>query len=123
MHSTKCACWAGILEAEEFSHVKGGLIKIIILNILKKYVKVFQTGGTPGAGPAFGLTSPPHTHTHMHALNIIRTVVSINQIIKIIGPLFYYMDIAYYLQIRTKNEFYLSLSLSLSLSLNAGSDN
>ena len=32
------------LEADEFLNVKSGFIKIMIMNILKKYVKIFQRG-------------------------------------------------------------------------------
>ena len=37
-------------EADEFLHVKGGFIKIMIMYILKKYVIFFPNGGGGGGG-------------------------------------------------------------------------
>ena len=37
-------------EADEFLHVKGGFIKIMIMYILKKYVIFFPNGGGSGGG-------------------------------------------------------------------------
>jgi hypothetical protein len=36
--------------ADEFLHVKGGFIKIMIMNMLKKMCKIFPNGGGVGVG-------------------------------------------------------------------------
>ena len=55
MQSFLCKAQVGVQgakppEADEFLHVKGGLIEIMIMNKLKKICEIFPKGGGGGGG-------------------------------------------------------------------------